>query len=463
VKKKILFLSDHPLCASGVGTQANYLINGLLRTGKYQFRCFGGAIKHSERNVIRVAPEVYGDDWLIVPVVGHGDPNLDGEFDARRAQDYLRAALHQERPDALVIFNDPRFFVWVWQIEDQVRRVCPFLYWHVWDNDPAPDFNRTFYDSTDHIAALSLKTFGLLEGTGYPRDRFRYIPHGLPPDLFKPLPQEEVERYRAQLGALGEKKFIALWINRNARRKQTGDVIESFAKFARQVGEEKVGLLMHTAAKDPEGQDIHALIRHYGAEKFVFLSEQQVNPEDINMMYNLADCTINISSNEGFGLGTLEALFAGTPMVVHMTGGLQFQVGDWWEELAGAGDDPFALDPSKFVDQEALHARAKRLWNREQGNWWGAPVFPSVRSCTGCQPIPYIYDDRVKNEDVAAALRKLYDMGRKNRKAVGLRGREWALKRFTIDRVVAAWDRMLEEQIERRRVEGPPGPRVVGA
>jgi glycosyltransferase involved in cell wall biosynthesis len=47
-------------------------------------------------------------------------------------------------------------------------------------------------------------------------------------------------------------------------------------------------------------------------------------------MYNCADCVINISNNEGFGLGTLEAIFAGTPIVVNMTGGLQFQIGDWW-------------------------------------------------------------------------------------------------------------------------------------
>ena len=32
-KKKILMLCDHPLVPSGVGTQARYLIEGLLKTG----------------------------------------------------------------------------------------------------------------------------------------------------------------------------------------------------------------------------------------------------------------------------------------------------------------------------------------------------------------------------------------------------------------------------------------------
>ena len=42
-KKTILMLSDHPLSTSGVGTQARWLIHGLINTGKYSFRCFGGA------------------------------------------------------------------------------------------------------------------------------------------------------------------------------------------------------------------------------------------------------------------------------------------------------------------------------------------------------------------------------------------------------------------------------------
>ena len=43
-KKKILVLSDHPLSPSGVGTQTKYMIEALLKTGRYQFLCLGGAM-----------------------------------------------------------------------------------------------------------------------------------------------------------------------------------------------------------------------------------------------------------------------------------------------------------------------------------------------------------------------------------------------------------------------------------
>src|SRR5262245_55938922 len=131
-KTKILFLSDHPLLPSGVGTQAKYLIEGLLKTGRYSFYCVGAAIQHPDYKIQRVAP--YYDDWIIRPYDGHGDKQL------------IRELLVTEKPDALFFFTDPRFFTWLWEIEDEVRAVCPMIYWHVWDNDPIPTFNRTYYE-----------------------------------------------------------------------------------------------------------------------------------------------------------------------------------------------------------------------------------------------------------------------------------------------------------------------------
>ena len=45
-KIKVLVLSDHPLAPSGVGTQTKYMIDALIGTGRYQFVCLGGAMKH---------------------------------------------------------------------------------------------------------------------------------------------------------------------------------------------------------------------------------------------------------------------------------------------------------------------------------------------------------------------------------------------------------------------------------
>lgn len=429
-KKKILFISDHPLYPSGVGTQAKLLIEGLLKTGKYKFFCLAGAIKHADYRPGFVDPNVYGEDWFIVPIDGYGDRSR------------IRSLLLSEKPDAVFIFTDPRFFIWLWEMEDEIRQVCPLVYWHVWDNDPTPKFNKIFYDSTDYIAALSLKTYGLLDDVGYEKDRFSYIPHSLDGNIFKPLPEDENVSYKNQkFGPHRDKKFIVFWNNRNARRKKTGDIIDIFAKFAKIVGKENVALMMHTDIKDIEGQDIIAVARNFDIEQNMIISQVKIPPEDMNRVYNAVDCTMNISEAEGFGLATLESLHAGTPIVVHMTGGLQFQIGDWWKQL------------DKFNDQYEMHAIAKKRWRKNEGNWWGVPIFPASRSCTGSQQIPYIYEDRISQEDAVEALVKLYEMGRTKRRELGLKAREWAMIEFAQSKMISEWDVALEKAISRYKNE----------
>jgi len=62
-KIKVLVLSDHPMSPSGVGTQTRYVIESLLRTGKFSFICLGGAVKH--QNYDPVKTQEFGDDLII--------------------------------------------------------------------------------------------------------------------------------------------------------------------------------------------------------------------------------------------------------------------------------------------------------------------------------------------------------------------------------------------------------------
>ena len=145
-KKKILMLSDHALSTSGVGCQSRYLIDGLVRTGKWSVRQFGAAVKHSNYDIVKVT-----DDFIIKPVDGFGTPEM------------LRQALAMERPDVLFLFTDPLFFTWVWEMEDEVHQICPIAYWHVWDNLPVPKFNQVLYDSTDLINCHSHATYSYVK------------------------------------------------------------------------------------------------------------------------------------------------------------------------------------------------------------------------------------------------------------------------------------------------------------
>ena len=133
-KFKVLVLSDHALSTSGVGTQTRHLINGLLKKDCWTFRQFGAAIKHTNYDTV-----VVNEDFIIKPIDGFGNPDL------------IRVTLATEKPDLLFIFTDPRFFTWLFEIEDEIHQICPIVWWHVWDNYPYPKFNNTFYAATDVI------------------------------------------------------------------------------------------------------------------------------------------------------------------------------------------------------------------------------------------------------------------------------------------------------------------------
>ena len=171
MKKKILVLSDHPLSPSGVGTQTKYMIEALLKTGRYQFVCLGGAVKHQNYTPQKVDP--WGEDFRIFPVDGYGNHEI------------IRSVLQKERPDVLWFMTDPRFYGWLWEIENEIRANIPMVYYHVWDNFPAPKFNSMFYNSTDVVACISKVTHQIVQEVA-PEVQSCYLPHAVNEEFFHP-------------------------------------------------------------------------------------------------------------------------------------------------------------------------------------------------------------------------------------------------------------------------------------
>ncbi len=391
-------LSDHPLSTSGVGTQARWLIQGLVATGKWSFRCFGGAVKHDNYDTIKV-----NDDFIVKPTNGFGDRNL------------LRMTLAVERPDVLLLFTDPRFFLWVWEMEDEVHQVCPIAYNHLWDNPPWPEFNRVLYESTDLINCINWPTYEMVHER-FP-ERTNYIPHAVPKDLYFPLGSADTARAKLQiLGKDRTDHFVALYVSRNARRKMPSDIIMSFKMFQEELqakhGHRKATLVMHTDPLDPEGPNLLQVIDMLGMKEHVIFSNDRVGFSEMNSLYNISDVIINRSCNEGFGLPTLEMAMAGKPMIALKTGGLTRQVED-----------------------------------HQTGEQYGIALEPEVRSLVGNQMVPYIYEDFVSHQTVADSFMKMYEMGPEARAALGRRAREHALRDYDVERLVKDWDDSLTKLV----------------
>ena len=390
-KTKILTLSDHPLSPSGVGTQTKYMIEALLKTGRYQVISLGGAVKHQNYEPTKV--DKYGDDWVIVPVDGYG------------TQDQIRSMMATHKPDILWFMTDPRFYEWLWQIDNEVRASVPMVYYHVLDNYPAPVFNKGFYESNDLIVSISKVTRDVVsEVTDSVKNI--YLPHAVDPDFFTPLDQQAIDQLKKDQGLEG--KFVFLWNNRNARRKMSGTLMKWFGSFCERVGKENVCLIMHTDPDDPYGQPLEHIMAHFGLnEGQVKFSKQKLDLQKLGMLYNIADCTINISDAEGFGLSTLESLSCGTPIIVNMTGGLQEQVTD--------GE-----------------------------NWFGIGIQPSSKAMIGSQQVPYIYEDRISEEDFINSLVKIYEMSPEERKALGQAGREHVINNYSFEKYQSGWVEIMD-------------------
>jgi glycosyltransferase involved in cell wall biosynthesis len=395
-KKKIMVLADHPFTPSGVGTQTKYFCEALLKTGRYQIICLGGAIKHPNYQPLKT--EEWGEDWIIFPVDGYGN------------QDIVRSMIRGHKPDLLWFMTDPRFWGWLWSIDNEIRTHIPMVYHHVWDNKPAPHFNKKYYESNDFIVTISKVTDEIVN-TVAPKVPSKYLPHAVNGKIFHKLPQKEILEAKER-NSVSKDKFWFFWNNRNARRKQSGTLIFWFKEFLDIVGHENAGLMMHTEPKDPNGQDLTQIISHLELDSGqVLLSTQKMNPEDLNSLINMMDCTINISDAEGFGLATLESLSTETPIIVNMTGGLQEQVTDG-------------------------------------KNWFGVGIEPASKAIIGSQEVPYIFEDRLGKQDFIDALLKIYNMTDKERAKLGKMGRKHVEKNYNFENFNEKWVKTIDEVIE---------------
>ena len=207
-------------------------------------------------------------------------------------------------------------------------------------------------------------------------------------------------------------RFVFFWNNRNARRKQSGSLLFWYKDLVDRIGNDKTCLLMHTDVKDPHGQDLDKIIQELGMTNGeVMFSTQKLPSADLARMYNMADCTINVSDAEGFGLATLESMSCATPIIVTMTGGLQEQVTD--------GE-----------------------------TFFGIGIEPASKAVIGSQDIPWIYEDRLNGKDVTDAMQKMFEMSEEDRQSLGAAARNHVQKNYNFKDFEENWVSFVEKTMK---------------
>ena len=416
-KKKILLMSDDLRMHSGIATQSKEFVIGTMH--KYDWVQLGGAVKHPENGKIIEMSQAIKNDYgidgslKIYPVTGYGNP------------DVLRQIMDIEKPDAIVHFTDPRFWIWFYNMEHEVRKHIPILYYNIWDDLPDPSYNKNYYRSCDMLMSISKQTYGInkriLSKYGYEDWQTKYVPHGVSSRRFFKVHKdnENFVKFEQKYG-LDKYKFKILYLNRNIRRKSPGDVALAYKHMMDKLTPEQrkdCVFVFHSAPSDENGTDMKAVCKTLLPDCPVIFTYDKggpMNDEQMNFLYNSCDVYINLASNEGFGLGSLEALTVGTPIVVNVTGGLQDQCG-------------FKKDGEYLTAEDYVELQSNHKGTYKEHGEWVKPVFPSNRSLQGSPMTPYIFDDRAQYEDAGEALLEWYNEGLEKRNEYGELGRKWVL------------------------------------
>ena len=420
-RKKILLMCDDMRTNSGIGTIAKEIV--IHTAHHYNWVQVGAAIEHPEQGKrldiseeTNKLAEIPDSSVTIYPNNGYGSPDL------------IRQLLHQEKPDAIFIFTDPRYWTWLFQIENEIRKNIPIVYLNIWDDYPAPMYNQTYYESCDALFGISKQTVNinhLVLGDKAKGKIIEYVPHGLNHKVMFPIDESyknynEFKEFKSKLYGGSDYNFVAFYNSRNIRRKQVPDTIWAFKQFVDKLPLEqakKCALVLHTQRIDNNGTDLPAVAEALcgnDPERYnIIFSDQKLTTEHMNWLYNCTDVQIQLTSNEGWGLSLTEALLTGNPIIANVTGGMQDQMrfvddkGNW------------------FTPDENVPSNHRKTYT-EHGEW-AFPVYPCSISIVGSPPTPYIFDDRCDAKDAAEQLMNVYNLSKDVRKEKGLKGREWAL------------------------------------
>jgi len=415
-RKKILLICDDIRVHSGVATVARELVINTCH--HFNWVNIAGAINHPEKGKrFDLSADTSKNSGIedasvfLYPTDGYGNADL------------IRQMIKLEKPDAIMLITDPRYFEWLFAIENEIRKQCPIIYLNIWDDYPTPLYNKSFYESCDALLAISKQTKLINElvlGDKAKNKVIDYVPHGLNEDIFRPLPDSELIEVKNNLFGGDEKDFVVFFNSRNIRRKQIPDTMLAFRYFLDRLPKEKAekcAMVLHTEVVSEHGTDLEAvrklLFKDY--PKAIYFSTNKLDSNQLNVLYNIADAQILLTSNEGWGLSLTEAILAGTPIIANVTGGMQDQMGFVDED--GNWYTPTPKVPSNHTGKYTRHGV------------WAFPVYPTNRSIQGSPVTPYIWDDRCRPEDATEHLIELYvNYTREDRKACGLEGRKWALE-----------------------------------
>jgi len=306
-KIKVLAYCDSPTCATGFGTVARNILEGLFRTGRYQIDILGINFWGDPHNFpYRIWPvgtnaerDPYGRK-KIVNMIAKSNIDFDILF-------FLQ--------DTFIMDFLPELTGFLKEKKVKHKSICYFPV----DGVPKEQWIKNV-DATDYTVAYTEYGKKEAEAAYSGCKDLLVLPHGVNTADYYPHEESVVKAFRGNYFGHNANKFIFTNLNRNQQRKDIPRTIHAFKLFKEQVKDSL--LYLHMAKKDV-GWDLMEIIKAHGlsaVDDIVFpenFGPNQGYPREIvNMIYNCSDCVISTTLGEGWGLSWIEAMATKTPVIM---------------------------------------------------------------------------------------------------------------------------------------------------
>lgn len=396
---KILLISDDIRGSSGVSHICKTLVTESVNSIKWVQ--LAALRDHPEQgSIVDLSESVdnytktKGSFVRLYPISGYGT-------------DYVvRNIINTEEIDGILHMSDPRNFGHLYTIDHEIRNKIPLMYYHVWDNDPIPYFNESIYKSCDWIGCINKLTFDHIRQIS-PSTPCDYIPHGVSDTVFHKISETDKKDYAKKILGNVDYDFVIFSNNVNIPRKQLPLLFESIQRTKEVNSNKKICLLVHVNPSSTDVRNLKTISRLLCPDVDIVFSETTLSLHNLNLMYNISDITINIASNEGFGLSTLESLMTETPIIATDTGGLSDQM-------------KYLNDDNNLVTGE-----------------WAYAVKPKVRRLVSGGTTAYIYEDICSPLDVSDGVSYWLSKDKNYLEECGKLGRDFAINNFNTNQMVS--------------------------
>lgn len=213
------------------------------------------------------------------------------------------------KPDVMFTLQD------IWTLNPnylhQFTRFIPII---PIDHEPTPPAILTRLKMAYRIVSISEFGHRQLKEEGL---HSTYIPHTVDTDIFKPMSNKETRKSLA----IPDDKFVFGMVaanKDNPPRKSFQEVLDAFKRF--QEVHPNSMIYFHTLLRQQGGFDIEDYARYLGIGDKVSYTQPydmlfRMKPDNMAQLYNVFDCLLAPSTNEGFGIPQIEAMASGVPVI----------------------------------------------------------------------------------------------------------------------------------------------------